>query len=100
MTWSEVRPIDQNGILIEYEVLYEPLEMFDGLLSPQAIAINSTVLGVVLNDLMPYVSYNISIRSYTSVGPGPYSEQITATTLEEGMAQGYCIPLSLTNNIH
>ena len=83
MTWDEVFPIEQNGPIIEYEVLYEPLETFDGLLSPSTI--NSTDLETVLMDLMPFVSYNISVRAYTSVGAGPYSEPITNRTQEEGM---------------
>ena len=82
MTWDEVLPIDQNGIITEYEVLYEPLETFSDLLSP--LAMNTTDLVINLMDLMPFVSYNISVRAYTSVGSGPYSEPITNTTLEEG----------------
>lgn len=82
VTWDEVLPIDQNGIITEYEVLYEPLETFGGLLS--SLSMNSTDLVIDFMDLMPFVSYNISIRAYTSVGPGPYSEPITNRTLEEG----------------
>ena len=82
VTWDEVLPIDQNGIITEYEVLYKPLEIFGGLLSP--LSMNSTDLFIDFMDLMPFVSYNISVRAYTSVGPGPYSEPITNRTLEEG----------------
>jgi hypothetical protein len=82
VTWEEVLPIDQNGIIIEYEVLYKPLETFDGLLSP--LSMNTTNLIVNFMDLVPFVGYNISVRAYTSVGPGPYSEAIANRTLEEG----------------
>ena len=82
MTWDEVLPVDQNGIITEYEVLYEPLETFGGLLSP--LSMNTTDLAVDLMDLVPFVNYNISVRAYTSVGPGPYSEPMANRTLEEG----------------
>lgn len=82
VTWDEILPINQNGIITEYEVLYEPLETFSGLLSP--LAVNTTEFIIDFMDLMPFVKYNISVRAYTSVGPGPYSEPITNRTLEEG----------------
>ena len=31
--WEEVPPLDQNGVITMYEVLYVPLETFDGTLS-------------------------------------------------------------------
>ena len=91
VTWDEVLPIDQNGIITEYEVLYKPLETFGGLLGP--LSMNTTDLVVDFVDLMPFVSYNISVRAYTSVGPGPYSEPIANRTLEEGMCTEWTIIL-------
>ena len=41
-------------------------------------------MSVVLTDLQEFNGYNISIRAYTSVGEGPYSEDLTVTTLENG----------------
>lgn len=75
-------PIDQNGIIIMYQVLFEPLETFSGILFPSTI--NTTGVGVVATDLTAYVNYNISVRAYTSVGCGPYSPPISNRTLEEG----------------
>ena len=82
VTWEEVPPIEQNGIIIVYEVLYEPLETFGGILVPSTV--NTTDLEAVIMNLTAFVSYNISIRAYTSVGPGPYSAPIANRTLEEG----------------
>ena len=82
MTWEEVPPIEQNGIIIVYEVLYEPLETFGGILVPSTV--NTTDLEAVIMNLTAFVSYNISIRAYTSVGPGPYSAPLANRTLEEG----------------
>ena len=43
-------------------------------------------------DLEEFVNYNISVRAYTSVGPGPYSDPVTARTLEDGNVP-ICCPL-------
>ena len=81
ITWEEVPPIDRNGMIITYEVHYEPLETF-GQLSPVDI-INATNLSVILEGLHPFVSYNISVRAYTSVGSGPYSDVVVEITQED-----------------
>ena len=81
MRWEEVPAIDQNGIVIEYEVLFEPLETFGGQLMSKTL--NSTELFICLVELQEFVNYNISVRAYTSVGPGFYSERIFAMTLED-----------------
>ena len=81
VTWEEVPPIDRNGMIITYEVLYEPLETFGQLLSSDII--NTTDLFVLLEGLHPFVSYNVSVRAYTSVGSGPYSDVAVETTQED-----------------
>ena len=73
--------MDQNGIIIAYEVLYEPLQTFDGQLEPQTV--NTTELFTYLTTLQEFVGYNFSVRAYTSAGPGPYSDEIFAMTLED-----------------
>ena len=85
MTWDSVPPIDQNGIITMYEALYRPLETFSGTLEILIRNVSMTEMSVVLTDLQEFNSYNISIRAYTSVGEGPYSEDLTATTLENGI---------------
>ena len=83
VTWEEIPPIDRNGIITLYEVLYVPfkLETFDEAIS--ADIVNTTDLSYLLVNLQEYVSYNISVRAYTSVGSGPYSIPITNQTLED-----------------
>ena len=56
---------------------------FDGTLSKMRM--NSSLRGMaLLTELEEYVEYNISVRAYTSVGPGPYSEEVTERTDEDG----------------
>ena len=83
VNWTEVLEIDQNGIVTEYEVMYEPLMTF-GVLSNETVVVDSTNFSVTLMDLEEYVEYNISVRAYTSVGPGPYSVGIVRRTFEDG----------------
>ena len=81
VTWEEVSVLDQNGIITIYEVRYDPMETFDGVLAPQTV--NTTELFTYLNKLQQNVDYFISVRAYTSIGSGPYSEEISARTLED-----------------
>ena len=81
MTWEEVSVLNRNGIIVAYEVLYDPLETFGGQLQSQTL--NSTNLSAYLTELEEFVNYSISVKAYTSVGSGPYSERIYAKTLED-----------------
>lgn len=80
VTWEDIPLIDQNGVIITYEVLYEPLETFHGNISEQSL--NTTDLFANLTDLEEFVNYSISIRGYTVVGPGNYSVPIIVMTSE------------------
>ena len=82
VSWDVVPPVDQNGIIITYEVLIEPMETFDGNISEQRI--NSTERSVNITSLQEFVNYSISVRAYTVVGPGNYSDVIVRMTLEDG----------------
>ena len=81
VTWEEVLPIDQNGIITNYEVRYEPLQFMESL---DTMFVNTTDMVVNLTNLQEYVEYNISVRAYTSVGFGPFSTEITERTFEDG----------------
>ena len=86
--WDNVLEIDQNGIITMYEVLYQPLETFDGAIMTQTINVNALNfrrhIYTFLKDLEEYVNYTISVRAYTKEGAGPYSEEVTIMTREDG----------------
>ena len=84
VTWDSVPPIDQNGIITMYEVLYEPLETFGGAIGPMFMRVPGIQLSAVLSDVQEFVSYNISVRAYTSVGDGPFSDSMIVMTPEDG----------------
>ncbi len=82
VNWTEVTEIDQNGIISEYEVIYEPLMTF-GVLNTTTTTTTMN-LSTVLYELEEYVEYNISVRAYTNDGAGPYSVEIVRRTFEDG----------------
>ena len=84
VVWEEVAPIDQNGVITMYEVLYTPLETFSGAIGPLTTNVSATEMSVLLMELQEFVNYNTSVRAYTSVGEGPYSVGVTEITSEAG----------------
>ena len=81
VSWEAIPPEDRNGIITMYEVLYQPLETFDGAIMTQTM--NVTEMSANLKDLEEFVNYTISVRAYTSEGAGPYSDEVTIMTLED-----------------
>ena len=81
VSWNEVAEIDRFGVIIEYEVMYEPLVTF-GVLT--VLSSRTSNQFIIISGLQEDIQYNISVRAYTSVGPGPYSVENTNRTLEDG----------------
>ena len=81
-SWSEVPAIDQNGIITVYEIMYTPLATFEGAIG--TLLVNTSSMSVVLDMLQEDVDYNISVRAYTSQGPGNFSAPITQRTNQDG----------------
>ena len=79
MTWSEVRAIDQNGIITEYEVEYNQTTFYMDV--NQTVRVNST--SAPLTGLHEYVNYTVRVRAYTEVGAGPYSTAVTERTQQD-----------------
>ena len=81
VNWEEVPAISQNGIITQYEVMYEPLDTFGGQIATQSM--NTTNTFILLNNL-EYADYNITVRAYTSEGEGPFSTAVTVRNSEDG----------------
>ena len=82
VSWDEVPAMDHNGIIILYEVQYEPLMTFGGQLMTRTM--NTSNTSIVLGGLQEYVDYTITVRAYTSVGPGPFSPTVDNRTFKNG----------------
>ena len=87
VAWNEVPLIDQNGDIITYEVQYIPATVSDSLNS----FINTSNLTLLLTNLEEFVAYNISVRAYTSIGPGPYSVPVISMTMVDGKLECVCV---------
>ena len=72
---------EQRGTIINYEVEYKQGAFSSDIL--QLVNIAAPVLTTNLTLLHEYTDYLIRVRAYTSVGPGPYSDEILATTYED-----------------
>ena len=80
--WDQVPPIDQNGNITGYHVLYTPLVTYGGEIGAQLI--NSDAYFLILENLQEYTVYSINVRAYTQAGVGPYSPTILSETFEDG----------------
>ena len=86
VTW--LPPSMPNGVLTSYEVTYigdfsanpVPASFFQ----PLSITVSAPNTSLVLQQLVPYSTYTISVRAFTSAGPGEYSEGIENRTEEDG----------------
>ena len=85
VSWEEIPPFDLNGIFRAYEILYEPFDTFDEQL--MELTINATETSITLTKLEEFLEYNITVRVYTSAGPGPDSDAVTEMTSEDGKNQ-------------
>ena len=59
VTWDIVPLVDQNGVIAMYEVLYVPLETFDGAIGSLIVIVTERT--AILTDLLEYVNYTISV---------------------------------------
>ena len=78
-----VPPIDQNGVITQYEVENNQ-STFSEAVMYNTTRVNSTTFEVDLNGLEEFVEYSIRIRAHTRVGAGPYSDVVSVTTDEDG----------------
>ena len=83
-----VSPAIPNGILTTYEVTYTgvssvnvvPASFYQSL----SITISAPNTSLVVPGLVPHSNYTISVRAFTSAGPGEVSEAIRGRTEEDG----------------
>lgn len=78
--WKEVVLINQNGFITQYEVTYSG--EFD--VGNQSNVTDGNTLNFTMTELDEFAEYNIFVRAYTSVGPGPYSRVERERTNEDG----------------
>ena len=81
--WNKIDPLHENGPILMYEIRYKPLTTFSGVL--KTLSVNKTGnMSIILVNLEEYVGYAVSVRGYTSIGPGPYGTPVNIITFEDG----------------
>ena len=83
VSWNEVDPIDRNGVITVYEIFYQPQENYDRSIN----YMNTTSLSARLSSLHEYAVYNVQVRAFTFVGPGPNSPTGSIRTATAGMVK-------------
>ena len=84
VSWDEVSPLDQNGVITVYEVMYTPMETFNGIIGPDFRNVSSSKLFVILEELEEFVNYTVAVRAFTRIGASNFSTFIVVETLEDG----------------
>ena len=84
ITWAE--PVITNGNVSSYDIQYRGISSVNAVSSNfsqvQMLSVASTI--ALLQNLVPFSVYNISVRASTGAGPGPFSAEISVRTLEDG----------------
>ena len=79
-SWNTPLLEDQNGVIVSYTIIVS------GALTGQ-IAISRTVpssqTSVTMMNLLPFTTYLCSIAASTSVGIGPFSQNLTVATSQD-----------------
>lgn len=82
VTWEEISSIDNEITITQYEVEYNQ-STFSMIPTSTSVIENSMTFNVNLTGLQEYVEYSIQVRAYSRVGPGPYSDVVMETTLQD-----------------
>ena len=80
VTWNQIPSVLRNGVIVAYEVMYTWL-LDNGQLSTNYTNTSGDVTYLFLDMLQECVQYNISVRAYTSQGPGPFSTAVLDSSL-------------------
>ena len=95
VTWNEVPPADQNGIIMSYNVTYQSLTENHS----NSTTVNYTVRQVTLSDLKEFVNYSITVFASTKIGDGPASDPVYVKTDEDGKYFYYGLKLEFDLNV-
>ncbi|XP_022111710.1 receptor-type tyrosine-protein phosphatase S-like [Acanthaster planci] len=77
-TWGPPSCGDRGGIITEY--VYELSNPNTGWNTSAPVSVEK----VTINELLPFTNYTFRVTAKNSVGNGPFSEAVTARTLEAG----------------
>ncbi|RDD35988.1 Tyrosine-protein phosphatase Lar, partial [Trichoplax sp. H2] len=80
ISWQPIPLFERNGIITVYNISYHSLQWnHSGI-----IQVDGSTLSNVLSNLLPYTTYNVTVRASTSVGFGPTSPFVSVLTHQSG----------------
>ena len=71
----------RNGIITNYSIAYYSSQWMHG----DTIHVDGNTTSIVANKLIPFTTYNVTIRSATVIGFGPASNGNLVKTLQAGI---------------
>ena len=80
VTWQPIPLRDRNGVIVKQNITYYSSLWMHG----DTIQVNGSSTSVILERLIPFTAYNITVRAATIIGFGPDSTDAVATTLQAG----------------
>ena len=82
VTWDQVLKKQRHGIIIKYEVM-----VLQGAWN-KTDNYSKNYTDADIQDLQMMETYQVQVRAYTRIGPGPYSHPAkNVTTIEEGICK-------------
>ena len=93
LIWEEIPEMNQNGIITGYQLRFRA-QTSDNT-SWTYVMIPGSNLTASLRGLQEFVTYLIQISGVTAAGTGPFSPELSITTLEDGKASIYHLKLKL-----
>ena len=77
VSWNELQEDQANGVVRHYVVKVFVTE------SAENFEYTSQDTHLMINNTHPYYTYSVSVSAYT-IGHGPYSDEVTVVTPQEG----------------
>ena len=85
LMWGEVPLMDRRGIITEYNIRYRQLTFRKALHYYWTyLTVPASNITARLTGLHEFTTYYMQISAATSVGSGPFSEELNITTDEDG----------------
>ena len=76
ISWLPIPLQDQNGVIIKYEITYYSSKW----MLKNSLEVDGSQTTAILDKLLPFTTYNITITAATTIGYGPTSNSIFANT--------------------
>ena len=85
VTWNELSVDDSNGRITKYEVCYQLGSSVLNCNGEKEVLTGTNLKTMTkLTKLVPNKTYEVAVRAFTYIGPGPLGDSMSETTLKSG----------------